>query len=58
MESIKDVKIDLMELEKEKQKNFEERLKFVDFLSNYIKSHPDKEWSRQQKIIIDSQIKE
>jgi len=36
--------------------NFEERLKFIDFWANYIKTHPDKVWSKQQNVIIDSQI--
>jgi len=46
MKSIKDINIDLAELEKEKKKNFEERLKFIDYWTEYIKSHSDKEWSR------------
>jgi hypothetical protein len=34
-----------------------ERLKFVDFWSKYVLEHDDKEWSRQQNIIINSCIK-
>ena len=56
MTSIKD--IDLEELKREKKKNAEERLKFIDFWVNYIKTHSDKEWSSQQKVLIDSQIKD
>jgi hypothetical protein len=56
MGSIKDINIDLEELEREKKKNFEERMKFIDFWTEYIKKHPDKEWSKQQKLLIDSQF--
>ena len=30
---------------------------FVKFWAQYVRTHPDKEWSRQQNIIINSQIK-
>lgn len=56
MGSIKDINIDLKELERDKKKNFEERMKFIDFWAEYIKKHPDKEWSKQQKLLIDSQF--
>ena len=46
----------LEELEEKKKRNKEERRKFVKFWANYIKEHPDKEWSRQQNVIIDSQF--
>jgi len=36
--------------------NKEERINFVKFWVNYIKSHSDKEWSSQQNMLIDSQI--
>jgi hypothetical protein len=39
--------------EKEKQ----ERLKFVRFWANYIKTHSNKIWSRQQNVLINSVIK-
>jgi hypothetical protein len=52
----KDIKVDLEELKKFKVKNSEERLKFIDFLVEYIKSHKDEEWSKQQKELINSQI--
>jgi hypothetical protein len=55
MGSIKDINIDLEELEREKKKNFEERLKFIDFWTEYIKKHSDKEWSKQQNKFINSQ---
>ncbi len=33
-----------------------ERLEFVKYWANYVKTHPDKIWSKQQKILIDSQL--
>ena len=36
--------------------NQEDRLNFIKFWAEYIKNHPDEEWSEQQNIIIDSQI--
>jgi len=53
----KDIKINLKELKKFKEQNAEERLKFIAYWANYIKTHPDKEWSSQQKDLIDAQIK-
>lgn len=36
--------------------NKEERMNFVEYWANYVRTHPDKEWSRQQNIIINSQL--
>jgi hypothetical protein len=33
------------------------RKEFIRFWANYVKIHKDKEWSKQQKKLIDSQIK-
>jgi hypothetical protein len=52
-----EVKVDLEELKRFKEQNAKERLKFIDFWVNYIKTHSDKEWSKQQNALIDSQIK-
>lgn len=52
-------KIDEEKLKKaksDKEKNKIERLEFVKFWANYVKTHSDKKWSKQQKIVIDSQI--
>ena len=38
--------------------NKEERLNFIKYWVEYIKTHTDKEWSSQQNIIIDSQMPE
>jgi len=55
MKSIKDIKIDLDELKRTKEKNFEERLDFIDWWVDYMKKH--KNWSEKQNKVIDSQIK-
>ena len=36
--------------------NKEDRINFVKFWANYVKTHSDEEWSEQQNIVIDSQI--
>lgn len=36
--------------------NKEDRMNFVKYRADYVKTHPDKVWSKQQKVIIDSQI--
>jgi hypothetical protein len=37
--------------------NNKERMNFVDLWSKYVLEHSDKEWSRQQNIIINSCLK-
>ena len=49
--------IDLEQLEEEKRKNAQERLEFVEFWAEYIRSHSDEEWSKQQNELINSQIR-
>lgn len=41
----------------DKAKNRKERMKFVELWAEYVRTHPDREWSRQQKIVVDSQLK-
>lgn len=36
--------------------NKEERMNFVIYWAHYVKNNPDDVWSRQQKMLIDSQI--
>jgi len=38
-------------------KNRKERLHFIDKWVEFIKTHSDKEWSKQQNIIINSSLK-
>jgi len=37
--------------------NKEERLNFVKYWANFVKTHPDREWSKQQKEFVNSLIK-
>lgn len=41
----------------DKTRNRKERMKFVEFWAQYVKTHSDKDWSRQQKVVVDSQLK-
>ena len=45
-----------MRLLKPGKTNKEDRMNFVEYWANYVRTHPDKEWSRQQNIVINSQI--
>ena len=38
-------------------KNQNERMRFVDIWAEYVRTHSDKEWSRQQNIVINSSLK-
>ncbi len=49
--------IDLIELKKQKEQNFKNRLDFVRFYANWIKKTPNKKWSSDQKEFIDSVLK-
>ncbi len=49
-------KIDLKELHEIKEQNFRERLAFIDQYVEYVKKTPNKEWSRQQKNLINSTV--
>ncbi len=44
--------VDLNLLLKEKEKNFRERLKFIDAYVEWLKKTPNKKWSRQQNIVV------
>lgn len=46
--------IDLEELKKDKEKNFQDRLKFIDMYVKWLKKTPNKKWSSQQKEIINT----
>jgi hypothetical protein len=36
--------------------NKEDRMNFVEYWAEYVRSHPDKVWSRQQNILINSMM--
>lgn len=44
--------IDLEKLKRFKEKNFKERLAFIDFYVDWMKKHPNKKWSQEQKNLI------
>lgn len=37
--------------------NNEDRMWFVEYWANYVKTHPDKVWSKQQNVLINSLMK-
>lgn len=49
--------INLAKLREDKEKNFEERLKFIDMYVDWLKKTPNDVWSNQQKKLINSQFK-
>ncbi len=44
------------ELKKIKTSNFKERIWFIKYWAEYIKSNPDEVWSEGQRKLIDSQF--
>ncbi len=46
--------IDVEKLKKFREKNFKERLEFIDKYAEWVKKQPNKKWSSQQNVIIDS----
>jgi hypothetical protein len=42
---------------KTSKSNKKERLNFIKYWADYVRTHPDKVWSRQQNILINSQLK-
>ncbi len=50
--------MNLKKLEEKREKNRKQRREFVKYWAQYVKNHPDEEWSRQQNLIIDSQLPE
>lgn len=53
-----DIQVDLEKLKKFKAQNAKERLEFIKFWAKYVREHSDKEWSKQQNVVIDSQIRD
>ena len=46
-----------MQALKPSKNNKEERMNFVEYWAEFIRNNSDKVWSKQQKVLIDSQIK-
>jgi hypothetical protein len=51
-----DIKTSLEEIKKERQSNFKERIWFIKYWAEYIKTHKDSEWGEQHALLINSQI--
>jgi hypothetical protein len=47
------LKLNLKELEEDKKRNFEDRLKFIDMYVEWLRKTPNSVWSKQQKELID-----
>ena len=45
-------KIDLKEMEKEKERNRKSRMKFIHQYTAWLKKTPNKEWSKQQNKLL------
>ncbi len=41
----------------DKARNRKERMRFVEYWAGYVRTHSDRDWSRQQKVVVDSQLK-
>jgi|ETNmetMinimDraft_2_1059921.scaffolds.fasta_scaffold468351_1 hypothetical protein len=50
---MKEKKLDREEFIKQNNKD---RMWFVEYWAEFVRTHPDQEWSRQQNIIINSQL--
>jgi len=44
---------DLEKLERKQEKNKKQRRKFVKKWAEYVKNNPDKDWSKQQKTVVE-----
>ena len=53
------IRLDLKKIraaKNDKEINSLERMAFVKFWANYVKTHKDEDWSEQQNIVINSQF--
>jgi len=48
------MKKDQFDAEKFRKQNNKDRMWFVKYWANYVRTHSDKEWSRQQNVLINS----
>lgn len=53
MKGLSKLKVDLEELEEQKRKNFEDRLKFIDWYAEWLKKTPNAVWSKAQKAVVE-----
>ena len=52
----RDISVNWGELKSDKVKNFRERIWFIKYWVDYIKTHPDAEWSKGHADFIDAQF--
>ncbi len=51
-----EIRTKLEDIRKERRSNFKERIWFVKYWAEYIRTHKDREWGEQQNTLINSQI--
>jgi hypothetical protein len=51
-----EIRTKLEDVKKERQSNFKERIWFVKYWAEYIKTHDDNEWGEQLALLINSQM--
>lgn len=45
-----------IEVKNDKMRNFRDRINFIKFWANFMKTHSDREWSEGQAMLIDGQF--
>ncbi len=48
------IKSDFEEIKEDIQRNRKDRLWFVDLWADFVRTHTDQEWSKQQNVLINS----
>ncbi len=51
-----EIKFDWIEVKNDKMRNFRDRVWFVKFWAQYVKTNPDELWSKGQARLIDAQF--
>lgn len=51
-DSIKNIKVDMVEVRADIARNKQERLEFLDQYADWLKKTPNKVWSKQQNVIL------
>lgn len=49
--------LDSEEFERKRRNNTEERFRFIRYWADFVRSHDDEEWSQQQNVLINAQLK-
>jgi len=44
-------------LKKQQELNKKQRMDFVEYWAEYVRTHEDKDWSKQQNVLINSQLR-